>query len=73
MSKQINVYLTKAGLGKMRPHDLRHSLASHLLMQGIDLKTVSEILGHSTPLVTSLIYSHVLKSHAQESIAKLPY
>jgi site-specific recombinase XerD len=73
MSKQIKVYLKLTGLGNMRPQDLRHSLASHLLMQGVDIKTVQQILGHTSPLTTSQVYAHVLKSHVKESISKLPY
>lgn len=52
--------LAKAGLPKLRFHDLRHTCATLLLAQGVHPRLVMEILGHSQIAVTMNIYSHVI-------------
>lgn len=47
-----------AGLPYIRPHDMRHSHATILLQNGVDIKTVSERLGHSTTTTTLNTYVH---------------
>ena len=57
---------------RIKPHLLRHSFASHLVMAGVDMRTVASLLGHSTTKVTE-IYSHLAESHRSDALDKLPY
>jgi integrase len=50
----------KAGLPRIRFHDLRHTAATLLLLKGVHVKIVSEMLGHSSVAITLDRYSHVL-------------
>ena len=51
--------LKRAGLPKVRFHDLRHTFATLALKSGVDVKTVSSMLGHSTYQTTADIYTHL--------------
>ncbi|MBM4145878.1 MAG: hypothetical protein FJ240_06350 [Nitrospira sp.] len=72
MGKQIKHYLREAGVGHLRPHDLRHTFASQLVMAGVDLRTIQELLGHSS-FTTTLIYAHLSQPHLKTAVEKLPY
>ena len=70
--------LEKHGLRKIRFHDLRHSCASLLLANGVQLKQIQEWLGHSDIATTANIYSHldfqskVLSANVMENALSLP-
>ena len=51
--------LARAGLPKVRFHDLRHTFATHALASGVDAKTLSGILGHTNASFTLDTYTHV--------------
>ena len=53
----------KAGVPRMRVHDLRHAHASLWLMAGGSLADVQRNLGHSTPVLTSETYGHIAEDH----------
>ena len=52
-------------------HVLRHTFASMLLKKGVDVKTVSELLGHSDVSVTYNTYIHLIKEQKQQAVGLL--
>lgn len=71
LRRSFRLMLERAGLPTIRFHDLRHTAATLLLMQGVHVKVVSEMLGHSTVSLTLDVYSHVLPSLQAEAAAKM--
>ena len=60
LRRSFKPLLKKAGLPPIRFHDLRHTCATLLLTQGVPLRVVQEILGHTLFSTTADIYAHVL-------------
>lgn len=62
--------LRKAGLSDVHFHDLRHTTASHLRMQGVDLLTLQELLGHKDGRMTKR-YAHADAAHRLAAVGLL--
>ncbi|WP_406158909.1 site-specific integrase [Streptomyces sp. NBC_01005] len=59
LTRHFNTLLRQARLRRIRFHDLRHSTATLLLEQGVELVVIKELLGHAHIGVTATVYAHV--------------
>ena len=62
--------LTAAKIEDASLHSLRHTFASHLVMSGVDIVTVSKLLGHATIQMT-MRYSHLSPEHQARAVSVL--
>jgi integrase len=60
--------LVADGLPHYRIHDLRHFYASGLLAEGVELKVIADILGHTDIALTSKVYAHVSESSIKDAM-----
>ena len=67
----FNPALKKAGVGRIRFHDIRHSFASMQIELGENIKYIQKQLGHSSPTVTLNVYSHLMRKQNPEAAARL--
>ena len=62
---EFQMICRKANLGDWHPHELRHSAASLMLAQGVQIQVVSRVLGHSSIRMTADVYGHILEPDRQ--------
>ena len=63
-------YASEAGIqGRVTPHTLRHSFATHMLRGGMDIHKVQELLGHAN-ISTTQVYTQVSREHIREAYEK---
>lgn len=75
VTKKFKKYLKLSGIRDWQAftvHSLRHTFASHLVMEGTDLYTVSKLLGHSSVAVTQM-YAHLAPDYLKVSIERLRF
>ena len=69
----MKTLLQRAGLPSIRFHDLRHTFATHALTSGVDVKTLSGILGHTRAAFTLDTYTHTtgdMQRRAEEIVGE---
>ncbi|MGH3537012.1 MAG: tyrosine-type recombinase/integrase [Pseudonocardiaceae bacterium] len=71
INRTFDALIAKIGITRIRFHDLRHSCATLLYAQGVDLQTIRDLLGHSSIGVTSAIYVDVLREVQRDAVDRL--
>ena len=69
--RRLQIILERAGCKRIRFHDLRHTFATLSLENGMDVKTLSAMLGHVSAATTLDIYTHVTGDMQSEAAAKI--
>ena len=69
--RRFQLILERAGCKKVRFHDLRHTFATMAIENGMDVKTLSAMIGHVSAETTLDIYSHITDTMQQQAAAKI--
>lgn len=72
-ANRFHATLERCGIRKVRPHILRHTFASSCIEAGMDVKALSEILGHTTIKITLDRYVHLSMHFKQEQLSTLSF
>ena len=69
--KKLSAVLKRAGCPAIRFHDLRHTFATSALEHGMDVKTLSTVIGHVSSATTLNVYAHVTDEMRQKAADKI--
>lgn len=70
-SRSFYMLVKNAGISNIKLHALRHTFATLMVASGADLKSVSQIIGHSSVAFTAQVYTHPNMETKQQAIAKV--
>ena len=68
---EFQALCSRAGVPRLRFHDLRHTCASLLLTQGVDARVIMETLGHSMINTTMDLYTHVMPATQRDAAYRM--
>ena len=71
VSRRFKLILKRAGCKQVRFHDLRHTFATMAIENGMDIKTLSNMIGHSSAETTLNIYSHITDTMRLQAAEKI--
>ena len=69
--RSFHAVCQRAGLERRRLHDLRHTAVTALLAQGVSMRVISELLGHSQMATTADLYGHILSETLADATDRL--
>lgn len=72
-SRYFEKIVKKAELIGISPHKVRHTFATLLLQDGEDLKTISELMGHSSITITAEFYAHISDEQKKKAVNRLKF
>lgn len=73
LNRHFDRLCERAGVRRIRFHDLRHSCATLLYEQGVPIENIQDVLGHSSPTVTKMIYVDVTEKIQRGAVDRLGY
>ena len=73
INRHFDQVIAAAAVPRIRFHDLRHSCASMLYTHGVSLENIQDVLGHSSPQVTKMIYIDVADKVPRDAVERLGY
>lgn len=71
LNHDLDLFTKRHGLPHLHPHTFRHSVASIMIASGVDVVTVSNVLGHSKPSMTTNVYAHMIDEAQHRAAATI--
>jgi integrase len=73
MNRHLDLLCERAGVPRIRFHELRHSCATLLYDQGVPIENIQDVLGHSSPTVTKTIYVEATRKIQRDAVDRLGF
>ncbi len=73
LNRHFDRLCERAGVRRIRFHDLRHSCATLLYDQGVSIENIQDVLGHSSPTITKTIYVDATRKVQRDAVDKLGF